>query len=307
MPISGFMVVKDVVSGGYPFVEAIRAALPICDELLVSDGYSSDGTWEALEALSARHPRLVLHRDRWDGPRGHAEIIARMTNVLLERCRHDWCLNLQANEVLHERSREELRRLPELYPDAEMFRLPFLTVMGQGLVWLCDHRRRLVRRRPEIRSKGDGYDLGYDVRTFARRRPRELLRYVLHREGEVTAYLSSPVFRYRALYPDLYVGKLERAAALYENAHSNHFVRKELAFARAVRDAMDPARDPVEAFWRRMRVYFDDVQWQGNPHGWSPGRFPRRCLDLELAPPAVMAPLFGAWRYPVEASLAAIA
>ena len=42
--ISGFMIVKDVLRQGYPFVEAIASALPICDEFLISDGYSTDGT-----------------------------------------------------------------------------------------------------------------------------------------------------------------------------------------------------------------------------------------------------------------------
>ena len=54
--ISGFMILKNAVSQGYPFLEAIVAAFPICDEFLISDGYSSDETWEALQILERRYP-----------------------------------------------------------------------------------------------------------------------------------------------------------------------------------------------------------------------------------------------------------
>lgn len=35
------MIVRNVAVQGYPYLEAIRSALPICDEFLVSDGFSS--------------------------------------------------------------------------------------------------------------------------------------------------------------------------------------------------------------------------------------------------------------------------
>ena len=52
--ISGFMIVKDVVAQGYPFLEAITAALPVCDEFLISEGFSSDYTWDALQWLQQK-------------------------------------------------------------------------------------------------------------------------------------------------------------------------------------------------------------------------------------------------------------
>jgi glycosyltransferase involved in cell wall biosynthesis len=51
------MIVKDVLSQEYPFVEAIAQALPICDEFLISDGYSTDGTYEVLAEISTSNPR----------------------------------------------------------------------------------------------------------------------------------------------------------------------------------------------------------------------------------------------------------
>jgi hypothetical protein len=82
-PISGFMVVHNVVSQGYPFIEAIRAALLICDEFLISDGFSTDGTWEALKVLAATYPgQILLFQDPWVESDRDGRVIAEMTNVV---------------------------------------------------------------------------------------------------------------------------------------------------------------------------------------------------------------------------------
>jgi hypothetical protein len=85
--ISGFMIVRNVASQGYPFLEAALAALPVCDEFLISDGESSDATWKALEALRDKHPdKVKLFRDSWGGDASRGAVLARMTNALRRRC-----------------------------------------------------------------------------------------------------------------------------------------------------------------------------------------------------------------------------
>jgi hypothetical protein len=44
--------------------------------------------------------------------------------------------------------------------NVEMFRIPFLTIMG-NLTWHADFRRRLFKNRLYIVSKSDGFDCGY--------------------------------------------------------------------------------------------------------------------------------------------------
>jgi glycosyltransferase involved in cell wall biosynthesis len=56
--ISAFTVVKDALKQGYPFVESIASMLPICDELLVSDGFSKDGTYEILQKLETLNKKV---------------------------------------------------------------------------------------------------------------------------------------------------------------------------------------------------------------------------------------------------------
>jgi len=297
MAISGFLVVRDGIAHGYPFLEAIQSALPICDEFLIGDGQSSDGTWDALLALRDAYPQRVrLFREPWPGADIAALVAA--TNQLRQHCRFDYCLNLQANEVLHEASCAELAALPELYPRTEMFRLPFLNLMGRSLAWFVDFRRRLFRNRPYIAAVGDAFDVGYRFAALWRR-PRRLLSYVRHRAGERTVYLRKPVYRYRALFPDDYLTKLGTRQRLIGAAQS-----PELAYARDVWRRMDQAIATPDVFWNEMRPYFDDVLWRA-PDIDAQRFLPRRCLrDADTDGPSLMQPLFSAWRYPVADSVA---
>jgi len=42
--ITCFMIVRNALNQGYPFLEARAQALPVCDEMLLGDGGSTDGT-----------------------------------------------------------------------------------------------------------------------------------------------------------------------------------------------------------------------------------------------------------------------
>ena len=63
--ISGFTIVRNTLSQGYPFVESIISAMPVCDEFIIADGYSTDGTWEILQRLAELYPKIKLSRDKW--------------------------------------------------------------------------------------------------------------------------------------------------------------------------------------------------------------------------------------------------
>jgi hypothetical protein len=301
MAISGFMIVRNVASQGYPFIEAIASALPICDEFLVSDGYSRDGTWEALGALNALHPEKIrLFRDEWRGSTEDGGVIATMTNVLKSRCRFDFCLNLQANEIVHEAAITQIRSLPVLYPEAEIFRLPFLTLMGTNLTWFVDFRRRLFRNLPYIVSKTDGFDCGYEPRRMLTQ-PRKLYDYVLHRTGERLVYLVRPFYRYRAAFPEQYLRKLEQHALLY-----NRDPQKELEFARRVWAIINTSKPTPDDFWSAMQGFFDNAMWRDCTRGKQASDAPRRMIQFPGEPPQIMSRLAGKWRYDVEESLEAL-
>ena len=79
--ISGFMIVKDVLKQGYPFVEAVASSLPICDEFLISDGYSTDGTFEIVQRMANLNKKIKFFRQAWPSARRYS-ILSEVTNAV---------------------------------------------------------------------------------------------------------------------------------------------------------------------------------------------------------------------------------
>jgi glycosyltransferase involved in cell wall biosynthesis len=191
---------------GYPFIESVQSALPICDEFIISEGYSDDRTWEAVQALAKRYPaKIRVRRDRWTQFPDNSEVIARISNLALQDCTSDFCLYLQANEIIHEDALDALASLPGEFPRAGLVSLPFYNILGRDILWLHQNRNRFFRRNTGIHIGGDGYDACYDPRS------RWALfwdRWTSHSTAGGLSF-PQPVFRYRALYPSNYLRKLQ--------------------------------------------------------------------------------------------------
>ena len=116
--VSGVTVIRDGVRLGYPFLEAVRSALPICEEYVVVAGRGSDGTLDALHALAAEEPKVRVVESEWSSRVTPAKaVLAQQTNIGLHLARGAWALVLQGNEVLHERDLPRLRAMLEEYAD----------------------------------------------------------------------------------------------------------------------------------------------------------------------------------------------
>ncbi len=101
MKVSGFSFCRNAVQLYYPIAESIRSALPLVDEYVIAVGESDDGTRTVIEAIG--DPKIRIIDTRWDKSqfvRGVTNSV--QTNVALDACTGDWCVYLQADEVLHE-------------------------------------------------------------------------------------------------------------------------------------------------------------------------------------------------------------
>jgi len=116
--VSGLTIIRNGVRLNYPFIEAIRSVLPICDEYIVVAGDSDDETLEYLAALDSEKVRVV-HTEWSPLVRPQKCLLAQQTNIGLGFCRGRWCLNLQGNEVIHEKDLPHLRQLMENHADNE--------------------------------------------------------------------------------------------------------------------------------------------------------------------------------------------
>ena len=99
--ISGATIIRNGLSGGIPFAEAICAVLPICDEFIVGDD-STDGTKEELEKLAKKYPKIRIIDTPWPLKEHRENSISYVTNQVLEQCKGDFTIAPQGDEVLGE-------------------------------------------------------------------------------------------------------------------------------------------------------------------------------------------------------------
>jgi glycosyltransferase involved in cell wall biosynthesis len=168
MLVSGLTIVRNGVRLNYPFMEAIRSALDICDEYIVVAGDSDDETLERLHSIDDPRLRIVnSHWSPWVRPGKY--LLAQQTNVGLGLCRGRWCLYLQANEVIHENSLPRLRELMEQQADnleVEAFLLERLTLWADYRTCVAVYPRRFKYSLRIVRNHIGMYSIR-DAMSFA--------------------------------------------------------------------------------------------------------------------------------------------
>lgn len=105
--VSAYMIIRDGIKYGFPFEESIRAASKICDEVVVVDGGSTDGTFDKLEhirnALAFQsdkpHNVKVLKHD-WD--LDNPTLFGDEKTYARQQCTGDWLIQLDADEIISE-------------------------------------------------------------------------------------------------------------------------------------------------------------------------------------------------------------
>ncbi len=66
MKVVGFTILRNGVLMDYPFREAIRSALPLCERFIVSVGQSEDDTLAQVERLAVQYPQIEIRQSHWD-------------------------------------------------------------------------------------------------------------------------------------------------------------------------------------------------------------------------------------------------
>ena len=162
MKISGFSFVRNGFDYGVPFLESIQSILPVCDEMIVAVGDSTDGTREAIQNLKSEKIKII--DTTWDmNLRKGGKIFAKQTNLALDGISGDWAFHIQADEVIHEK---DLPKIIEAIQEnnsnkkVEGFILPFLHFWG-GYNYIRNTRRvhknevRIFRNGLNVRSYRD--------------------------------------------------------------------------------------------------------------------------------------------------------
>jgi glycosyltransferase involved in cell wall biosynthesis len=130
--VSGYTTTYNCFKGGYPFRESVVSMLGFCDEVVVVDGGSTDGTIEALREMQANDKRIVLHvqeRD-WSHPR-HAVFDGQQKALARSICTGEYCWQQDSDEVVHESDYQKVRDLVAGFPpNVDLIALPVVEYWG---------------------------------------------------------------------------------------------------------------------------------------------------------------------------------
>ncbi|TXJ29761.1 MAG: glycosyltransferase family 2 protein [Chitinophagaceae bacterium] len=176
MKVCGFSFVRNGVKLGYPFVEAIRSILPLCDEVIVAVGDSTDNTLEILRSLD---PKVTIIETIWDeNLKEGGRVLAVETNKAFQAipAKYDWCIYIQGDEVIHEKYFPVIKGAMEKYlhnKKVEGFLFNYIHFFGSyayvgiNSAWYR-HEIRIIRNDKNIFSYRDAQGF--------RKRPNEKLK-----------------------------------------------------------------------------------------------------------------------------------
>ena len=96
---------------GYPVKEAVLSVLPLVDEFVIAIGDcdKDDPTRKLIESIKSDKIRII--DTVWDlekYPRGMEH--AHQTDIAKEQCSGDWLFYVQADEIVHEKDHDLIRR-----------------------------------------------------------------------------------------------------------------------------------------------------------------------------------------------------
>jgi len=130
--ISGYTTTRNCISQNYPFESSILSLLDFCDEVVVMDGGSSDGTYQLLKEWEQKEPKLKIYSAEldWNSKR-FAIFDGMLKSMAREKCSMDFCWQSDVDEVIHEDHIEKIHKLVKNFPsNVDLLALPVIEYWG---------------------------------------------------------------------------------------------------------------------------------------------------------------------------------
>jgi glycosyltransferase involved in cell wall biosynthesis len=149
--ISGYTTTYNCETLGIPYIQSVKSMLCFCDEVVVADGVSTDGTYEKLQELAKEDSKLKLYQNQFDwtepGIDGMQKSFARAL------CENEFLWQQDADEIVHELDYQKIKLITKRFPQVDILHLPVIELWGSPSE--CTGRRhswkwRMSRNKPEI-------------------------------------------------------------------------------------------------------------------------------------------------------------
>lgn len=171
--LSGYTTTYNCIKQDYPFIESIESMLGFCDEVVVVDGGSSDGTLEALRELQMKH--MILGAEDMSSNAEELNLGSRLSVVSVPRdwngddsalydgmqkaearklCTCDFAWQMDVDEIVRKEDFQKIRQLIQNFPKAvPMLSLPVVEYWGatdKVRLDITPWKWRLSRNSPRI-------------------------------------------------------------------------------------------------------------------------------------------------------------
>lgn len=153
--ISGYTTTRNCITQKYPFDATIFSLLGFCDEVIVVDAGSTDGTWEKLQDMAAANEKLKVHQVDWDydNPR-FAVYDGALKAEARSHCTMEFCWQMDSDEMVKPEDWQKIKNLCKtLTPEVDLVSLPVIEYWGSTEKVRMDitpWKWRLSRNKPYI-------------------------------------------------------------------------------------------------------------------------------------------------------------
>lgn len=173
--LSGIIPIRNAISLDYSFNEAILSMLPVCDEVILCDSDSDDGTRQELDGWAKRSDKIKVinypwprfptpdevERDQRDRPKSDPRMLVAWINFARAHCGYTMICQLDADEVFDPRGHKAMRQAvadftPRWFrrinlwgdPDMGIWEAPHGTVCGERVVRVSRQNIELCSDEP---------------------------------------------------------------------------------------------------------------------------------------------------------------
>ena len=153
--ISGYTTTYNCISQEYPFIQSICSMLPFCEEVVVMDGGSDDGTWEKLEELSNENEKIKIYKHEvdWSAKRSAIQDGAQKARAR-SKCTQKYCWQMDVDEIVHEKDYASILKIATQFPAfVDLIALPVVEYWGSAEKVRLDvtpWKWRISRNKPFI-------------------------------------------------------------------------------------------------------------------------------------------------------------
>src|SRR5690606_29807094 len=170
MRLSLYTFVRNGLKYDFHVVPMLRHHLALADEIVVNEGFSTDGTFEAISRID---PKIRVLRTEW-GPQRGMDWYRDFKNEARRHCTGDWCVYLDCDEFIPEWQFEPLRALVS-ETEEDLIPIDLINFYGNYRVrhtapekvhW-ASRKMAIHRNRPDIEFWGDASNLRVQGQKFS--------------------------------------------------------------------------------------------------------------------------------------------